>query len=232
MIKAALFDLDGVVFDTESQYSVFWGMIGREYHPEMPDFALRIKGQTLVQIYDKYFSDDATFAHIDGYADCKSEQAKITARLDEFELNMSFPYIPGFETFLKDLKAHGVKCAVVTSSNLQKMEQVYKHHPEFKTYFDRVLTSEDFAKSKPDPDCYLKGAGAKERSSILSFPNPSPTVLVERLFEVAIFQVKLAKNKCSPKVLLKFKPACTAIFSEYPSFLVYCPLRSLIPFSS
>ena len=98
MIKAALFDLDGVVFDTESQYSVFWGMIGREYHPEMPDFALRIKGQTLVQIYDKYFSDDATFAHIDGYTDCKSEQAKITDRLDEFELNMSFPYIPGFET--------------------------------------------------------------------------------------------------------------------------------------
>ena len=130
MIKAALFDLDGVVFDTESQYSVFWGMIGREYHPEMPDFALRIKGQTLVQIYDKYFSDDATFAHIDGYTDCKSEQAKITARLDEFELNMSFPYIPGFETFLKDVKAQGVKCAVVTSSNLQKMEQVYKHHPE------------------------------------------------------------------------------------------------------
>ena len=36
MIKAALFDLDGVVFDTESQYSIFWGMIGREYHPEMP----------------------------------------------------------------------------------------------------------------------------------------------------------------------------------------------------
>lgn len=134
MIKAALFDLDGVVFDTESQYSVFWGMIGKEYHPEMPDFAHRIKGQTLVQIYDKYFSDDATFAHIDGYTDCKSEQAKITARLDEFELNMSYPYIPGFETFLKDVKAHGVKCAVVTSSNLQKMEQVYKHHPEFKTY--------------------------------------------------------------------------------------------------
>ena len=169
MIKAALFDLDGVVFDTESQYSVFWGMIGREYHPEMPDFALRIKGQTLVQIYDKYFSDDATFAHIDGYTDYKSEQAKITARLDEFELNMSFPYIPGFEAFLKDVKAHGVKCAVVTSSNLQKMEQVYKHHPEFKNHFDRVLTSEDFAKSKPDPDCYLKGAacfGAKPEECV------------------------------------------------------------------
>ena len=61
MIKAALFDLDGVVFDTESQYSIFWGMIGREYHPEMPDFEYRIKGQTLVQIYDKYFTDEAVF---------------------------------------------------------------------------------------------------------------------------------------------------------------------------
>ena len=59
MIKAALFDLDGVVFDTESQYSIFWGMIGREYHPEMPDFEYRIKGQTLVRIYDKYFTDEA-----------------------------------------------------------------------------------------------------------------------------------------------------------------------------
>lgn len=158
MIKAALFDLDGVVFETESQYTIFWGMIGKEYHPEMPDFAHRIKGQTLVQIYDKYFSDEKTFARIDGFTDCKQEQAKITARLDEFEKNMSYPYINGFEAFVKDLKRNGVKCAVVTSSNAQKMFNVYQSHPEFKSYFDRVLTSEDFDKSKPDPDCYLKGA--------------------------------------------------------------------------
>ncbi len=146
MVKVALFDLDGVVFDTETQYTIFWGMIGKEYHPEMPDFAQRIKGQTLVQIYDKYFDD------------VKEEQAKITARLDDFERNMKYEYIVGFEEFVKDLKANGVKCAVVTSSNIQKMLNVYEKHPEFKTYFDRVLTSEDFEKSKPAPDCYLKGA--------------------------------------------------------------------------
>lgn len=158
MIKAALFDLDGVVFETESQYSIFWGMIGREYHPEIPDFEYRIKGQTLVQIYDKYFSDDSVFAHVEGYTDPKSEQDKITARLNEFEKDMKYPYIPGVENFIQELKQNGVKCAVVTSSNIQKMLNVYKQHPEFKGYFDRVLTSEDFAKSKPDPDCYLKGA--------------------------------------------------------------------------
>ena len=148
MIKAALFDLDGVVFETESQYSIFWGKIGREYHPEIPDFEYRIKGQTLVQIYDKYFSEDSVFAHIEGYIDPKSEQDKITARLNEFEQNMKYPYIPGVENFIKELKQNGVKCAVVTSSNIQKMLNVYKQYPEFKGYFDRVLTSEDFAKSR------------------------------------------------------------------------------------
>ena len=32
-LKAALFDLDGVVFDTEPQYSIFWGEQCRLYHP-------------------------------------------------------------------------------------------------------------------------------------------------------------------------------------------------------
>ena len=54
--KAALFDLDGVVFDTEPQYSVFWGMICRQYHPEHPGLEHEIKGSTLVQIYDRWFS--------------------------------------------------------------------------------------------------------------------------------------------------------------------------------
>ena len=51
---AALFDFDGVVMDTETQYSVFWDELGRRYHPEIKDFGRVIKGQTLTQIYDKY----------------------------------------------------------------------------------------------------------------------------------------------------------------------------------
>ena len=56
--KAALFDLDGVVFDTEPQYSVFWGGECRRYHPEEPGLEHKIKGQTLVQIFDKHFSGE------------------------------------------------------------------------------------------------------------------------------------------------------------------------------
>ena len=147
MMKAALFDLDGVVFNTEPQYSVFWGAQCREFHPELPGLENKIKGQTLVQIYDAWFSGPL-----------EGQQAVITARLDDFERQMSYDYIEGFEDYIRSLRQQGVKTAVVTSSNQPKMEAVYAKRPEFKTLFDASLTSEDFERSKPDPDCYLKAA--------------------------------------------------------------------------
>lgn len=147
MIKAALFDLDGVVFDTEPQYTVFWGNECRRYHPDKPGLEHHIKGQTLVEIYDQCFAGELV-----------GEQPAITQRLNDFEAQMHFDYVAGFESFVHSLREKGVKTAVVTSSNQQKMESVYRQHPEFKSIFDAILTSEDFDESKPSPDCYLKGA--------------------------------------------------------------------------
>jgi HAD superfamily hydrolase (TIGR01509 family) len=147
ILKAALFDLDGVVFDTEPQYTEFWGSQCRLYHPERPGLEHEIKGSTLTQIYDRWFSGEL-----------EKEQPVVTRRLDEFEAQMRFEYIDGFEELIADLHAHGVKTAVVTSSNQPKMESVYRAQPAFKQLFDAILTSEDFEYSKPHPDCYLKAA--------------------------------------------------------------------------
>lgn len=144
--KVALFDLDGVVLDTESQYSIFWGQMGREYRPDVPDFADRIKGQTLVQIYDGWFKG------------MNELQETITHRLNAFEAEMRFPYIKGARKCIMRMREAGIRTAVVTSSNKPKMQQAYREHPELLTLFDRILTSEDFSASKPAPDCYLLGA--------------------------------------------------------------------------
>ena len=72
---------------------------------------------------------------------------------------MKYIYLDGLEDYLRLLRQQGVKTAVVTSSNLPKMQAVYASHPEFHELFDAILTSEDFERSKPDPDCYLKAAG-------------------------------------------------------------------------
>ena len=145
--KAALFDLDGVVFNTEPQYTEFWGAQCREFHPEHPGLEHEIKGQTLVQFFDRHFSGDLAYS-----------QEIITNRLNDFEQTMRFDYVEGFEDFVSRLRSRGVKTAVVTSSNIAKMQSVYQSRSEFRQMFDAILTSEDFERSKPDPDCYLKAA--------------------------------------------------------------------------
>lgn len=143
---AALFDFDGVVMDTEPQYTIYWDEIGKKYHPETENFGLIIKGQTLAQIYDRYFKgmDDV--------------QAEITAGLNIFEREMKYEYVAGVTEFMKQLRDNGVKTAIVTSSNEKKMANVYSAHPELKGFVDRILTAEMFTRSKPAPDCFLLGA--------------------------------------------------------------------------
>lgn len=145
-IRAALFDLDGVIIDTENQYSEFWGAIGREFRPDVPDFAERIKGTTLESIYHNWF------AHL------QNEQPEITRRLNDFERQMQYPYINGAYEFVNTLRKAGIKTAIVTASNDEKMRGVHRAHPELANLFDRILTSEDYAAGKPAPDCYLEGA--------------------------------------------------------------------------
>lgn len=143
---AALFDFDGVVMDTESQYTIYWNEVGRVYHPEMENFGLMIKGQTLAQIYDRYFKG------------MDAAQAEITVGLNKFESEMKYEYVPGVADFMKELRNNGVKIAIVTSSNEKKMANVYSAHPELKSLVDRILTAEMFTRSKPAPDCFLLGA--------------------------------------------------------------------------
>ena len=138
----ALFDLDGVILDTEGSYTAFWDDYGSRHFSEK-DFGLKIKGQTLVKILGDYFPEE-------------NERKAITDAINDFERKMSYPFVPGVENYIKSLKSNGIRTAVVTSSNLPKMENVYRCHPGFKEMFDIILTSEDFSESKPSPYCYLK----------------------------------------------------------------------------
>lgn len=203
---AALFDLDGVVFDTEPQYTRFWGDQCREFHPEHPGLELEIKGQTLRQIFDRYFGGSLA-----------DRQELITRRLDDFERHMEFRFVDGFEAFVGGLRAEGVKTAVVTSSNRQKMAAVYDKCPGFKQLFDAILTAEDFAKSKPDPDCYLKAAarfGAK----------PSGCVVFEDSFNglksgrgAGMFVVGLSTTNPSEAI----RPLSDVVIGSYTGFNLF-----------
>jgi len=156
-MKAALFDLDGTLFDTEGQYTIFWGQTCRKYRPDIERLEYKIKGMTLVQIFGTYFPDEEI-------------QKEIKKGLDEWERQMDYRWLPGAYEFVQQCKKRNVKCIIVTSSNQEKMRSVAAQKPDFHELFDRVLTSEDFTASKPAPDCYLlaaKLAGCKNEECVV-----------------------------------------------------------------
>lgn len=142
----ALFDLDGVILDSEGDYSRFWDATGEEYLG-VKDFGITIKGHTLVKILNDNFSS-------------AEEREAVECRIEAFEREMPFNYIPGALEFVTSLKQRAIRTAIVTSSDKTKMENVYRRHPEILSLFDRILTSEDFSESKPSPDCYIRGMAA------------------------------------------------------------------------
>lgn len=144
-LKSVLFDLDGVLIDSEGIYTDFWSGIDRMYPTGVPDFAHVIKGNTLSRILDAYFPDAEIRCHI-----CDM--------LCTHERRMRYTLFDGAERLLEGLQAAGISTAIVTSSNRAKMEHLFEEIPALNHLTDTLVTDEDVTASKPDPQGYLLGA--------------------------------------------------------------------------
>lgn len=140
-----LFDLDGVLVDSESLYTQIWNRINKEYPTEQPNFAEEIKGTTLENILATHYPDPVL-------------RKKVETRLLEEESKMVYRYCNGAYELLKNLKDHGIPMALYTSSNDIKMAHLYKDIPGINDFFDTIVTGDQVKKSKPDPEGYLEAA--------------------------------------------------------------------------
>lgn len=145
-MKAALFDLDGVILDSERIYTRIWNEIERIYPTGIPDYAVAIKGSTLPEILNHYPTEEI--------------RSDVTRRLLEFQDSMQFPLMPGAVEYLQSLRAAGIPRALVTSSDPRKMERVRGQLPELLPLFDVVIDASKVTRSKPDPQGYLLAAEA------------------------------------------------------------------------
>jgi HAD superfamily hydrolase (TIGR01509 family) len=143
-VEAFLFDLDGVLLDSEGGYQLFWEKIAVEYGLDPKTFPFEIKGQNIYDTAEIYFS--------------QSDRNMVVKRFMDYQLNMTYKAYEGLWEVLGSVKAQGIKTAIVTSSNKVKMEVVYAHHPSFEQFIDALITAEDTVAKKPAPDCWLKAA--------------------------------------------------------------------------
>ena len=139
-----LWDLDGVLLDSEGKYSIFWARMDEEHPTGIDNFASYIKGFHLNRIM--------------GYFESEEVRQQILDELLTFERDMVYEFFPGAIELVKQLRVAGIPMAIVTSSDRKKMQSLYSQHPEFPTLFDHIITGDMVTKAKPDPDCYLMGA--------------------------------------------------------------------------
>ncbi len=144
-VKGVLFDLDGVLIDTEGIYTQFWEAVDRHFPTGVEGFAQVIKGSNLHNILHTYFPTEEM-------------RAQVTEMLDNFQRDMQYNYFPGAIELLKELKSNGIGCCIVTSSDKRKMESLYSQHPDFPSHFDAIVTGNMVSEPKPSPECFLLGA--------------------------------------------------------------------------
>lgn len=139
-----IFDLDGVLADSEGEYTRFWHMVGRESGQPSPTFAYDIKGMNLSSILNQYFPVE--------------DHVVIVERIHAFEHEMDLPLFDGAVELLDSLRSEGWKLALFTSSDTSKMRRMYDCHPDFRERFDEVVTGDMVSRSKPDPEGYILAA--------------------------------------------------------------------------
>lgn len=139
-----LFDLDGVLVDSEGIYTEFWEDIDAIYPTGVKDFAHIIKGSTLDRILGTYFP--------------KEQHPAILERLRRQEEEMVYRLFPGTLEYLVAMHECGWRVAIVTSSNMKKMDNLFRQIPELRPHIDVLVTDADVTRSKPDPQGYLIAA--------------------------------------------------------------------------
>lgn len=141
-----LFDLDGVIIDSENEYSKIWKQINREFPTGIQNLESVIKGTTLSKILKDYFEDDV--------------RESVSHRLHELENMMQYDYLPFAQEFLKELKDRNLPCALVTSSDKEKMKHLNEELPDLTGFFDFIITGDLVKNSKPSPEGYLLAASS------------------------------------------------------------------------
>jgi HAD superfamily hydrolase (TIGR01509 family) len=151
MIKAVIFDMDGVMIDSEPLWEkterILLARRNIDYSPEYRDLIVGLNQRDSGKLLRDTFSLGETVDEI------ISERIEILTAIYEKELEL----VPALAPLLEALKPRGYLLAVASSSPLRVIDFVLDMF-SLRPYFDAVVSGECTENGKPHPDIYLHTA--------------------------------------------------------------------------
>lgn len=149
MIKAILFDMDGVLVDTLHYHYLAWDKMFKERGGSVSKHTVLLhEGRNSREILPILMNETNVFIpenEWDEFIDKKREYYRSIVEIK---------YFPNVFEIITELRRRGLKIALVTASARKNMEKAI---PEDKRkLFDVILTAESFPNAKPNPDPYLE----------------------------------------------------------------------------
>jgi beta-phosphoglucomutase len=180
MLKAVIFDLDGVIADSHPIHEAAWTTLFAEqgFDPEKMNLDFLYAGQPRGEIF-RHFLGELPELKFEELSRRKDEL--YTALVDTLKPK------PGLVRVLGELAAAGIAMAVGTSAQRRRTLETLDHF-RIAERFGAVVTGDDVGATKPAPEIFLRAAE-------LVHAAPTDTVVVEDS-PVGVEAARAAKMKC------------------------------------
>lgn len=166
MVSGIIFDMDGVLIDSERQSNEGWLWAAGQLGVDMPMWLIDSFKGAPAELCCKFFDD--YYKGVIDYWEAKELRTQHVYKIRETE---GIPVKKGVKDIFEYIRNNGLKCAVATSTRRESAEKTL-HEIGVWDYLDAVVYGDEVEHGKPEPDIFLRAAKAIG-------VNPSETVVVE-----------------------------------------------------
>ena len=155
MLKAVLFDMDGVIVDTEPLHHKAYHMMFDDYNITVSkDLYESFTGQSTINVCKKLVEHFNLESNPEALVLCKRSHFN-----GLFDFDESLKLLPGVLELIKNYHQNGLTLVLASSASMGTINKVFKRF-ELDQYFVAKLSGADLKASKPHPEIFIKAAQA------------------------------------------------------------------------